>query len=240
MGKYIIPLLIIFVACLILGYCTTGDLVHPIPYTALPTSDPNESIFQINLIMVDVNDLTEDASEVLSVWGIFVNIDKKNSMEIAFKPLYPVPGAAETNGKIDNLFSLDSQNGLSAQFLKYIGDTYNFPWDNYIVLDHRAVTILSDYITSMPADIQTDKPTTTEGEQALVDEQKTLLQDICQSLTEENLAGKPLLNWRKIMPAHFLTDLSERTVLDNWALIIQAKKPTKCKILANQQQSLIK
>jgi len=234
MGKYIIPLLIIFIACLILGYCTTGDLVHPIPPTSHPTPDPNESIFRINLIMVDVNDLTKEKTDLLSVWGIFLNIDKNNNMEIAFKPLYPVPGSADTNGKIDSLFSLDSQNGLSAEFLKYLADTYSFPWDNYIVLDHRAVTILSDYITNMPADIQSDKPTTAAEEAALVDEQETLLQDICQSLTEENLAGKPPLDWRKIIPAHFLTDQSERTLFDNWALIIKAAKPTRCKLLPDQ------
>lgn len=234
MGKYIIPLLIIFVACLILGYCTTGDLIHPIPTTSLATSDPNLSIFRINLIVVDVNDLTKDKTDLLSVWGIFVNIDKNNSMEIAFKPLYPVPGAADTNGEIDSLFSIDSQSGLSAEFLKYVADTYNFPWDNYIVLDHRAVTILSDYITNMPADIQSDKPTTTDEQAALVDEQETLLQDICQSLTEENLAGKQPLDWRKIIPAHFLTDQSERTLFDNWAMIIKAEKPTSCKLLPDQ------
>jgi len=233
MGKYIIPLLIIFIACLILGYCTTGDLVHPIPGTSHPTSDPNQSIFRINLIIVDVNDLTKDTTDLLSVWGIFLNIDKNNAMVMAFKPLYPEPGSPDTNGKIDSLYSLDSQNGLSSEFLKYLADKYNFPWDNYIVLDHRAITILSDYITGMPADIQSDKPTTTENEQALVDEQETLLQDICQSLTQENLAGKPPLDWKKILPAHFLTNQSERTLLDNWALIIKAARPTKCQLLPN-------
>jgi hypothetical protein len=234
MGKYIIPLLIIFIACLILGYCTTGDLVHPNPSTALSTSDPNQSIFRINLIVVDVNDLTKNTTDLLSVWGIFLNIDKNNSMVIAYKPLFPVPGSVDTNGKIDNLYNLDNQNGLSSQFLKYLSDTYNFPWDNYIVLDHRAITILSDYITGMPADIQSDKPTTIEEEQALVDEQKTLLQDICQSLTRENLADKPPLDWKKIIPAHFLTNQPERTLLDNWSLIIKAAKPTKCQLLPNQ------
>ena len=155
-------------------------------------------------------------------------------MEIAYKPLYPVPGAAETNGKIDSLYTLDNQNGLSSEFLKYLADTYNFPWDNYIVLDHRAVAILSDYITGMAADIQPDKPTTTQDEQALVDEQETLIQDICQSLTQEDLAGKPPLNWKKIVPAHFLINQSERTLLDNWALITKAAKPTTCTLLPNQ------
>ncbi len=155
-------------------------------------------------------------------------------MEIAFKPLYPVPDSADINAKINNLYSLDSQNGLSAQFLKYLADRYSFPWDNYIVLDRRAVVILSDYITGMPADIPSDKPSTSEAEQALLDEQKTLLLDICQSLTRENLANKPALDWRKILPAHFFTDQSERTLLDNWTLIIRATKPTKCQLLPNQ------
>ncbi len=234
MGKYVIPLLIIFIACLILGYCTTEGFVPSKPPLSPPASDSNLSIFRINLIMVDVNDLTKDTTDLLSVWGVFLNIDKNNSMEIAFKPLYPVPNSPDTNAKIDNLYSLDNQNGLSAQFLKYLADRYNFPWDNYIVLDRRAVTILSDYITGMPADIQSNKPSTIEEEQALIDEQKTLLLDICQSLTRENLAGKQALDWRKILPAHFLTNQSERTLLDNWTLIIKAAKPTKCQILPNQ------
>jgi hypothetical protein len=184
--------------------------------------------------MVDVNDLTKERTDLLSVWGVFLNIDKNNSLEIAFKPLYPAPGSQDTNAKVDSLYSLDSQNGLSSQMLKYLADKYSFPWDNYIVIDHRAVTILSDYITGMAADIPSDKPATDEEEQALVEEQKTLLLDICQSLTLENLAEKPPLDWRKIVPAHFLTNQSERTLLDNWALIIKAPKPTKCQILPNQ------
>lgn len=234
MGKYIIPLLIIFIACLILGYCTTGDLVNPKPPTLQTAGSPNQSLFRINLIIVDVDDLTKQTPNLLSVWGIFLNIDQNNSMEIAYKPLYPVPGSLDVNGKIDNLFSLDPQNGLSAQFLQYLADTYSFPWDNYIVLDLRAVTILSDWITGMPSDIQSDKPRNVREEQALVNEQETLLLDICQSLTQENLQGKSQLNWQKIIPAHFLTNQSERTLLDNWALIIKSAKPTKCKILPNQ------
>jgi hypothetical protein len=234
MGKYIIPLLIIFVACLILGYCSTGDIVHPPQDTSSPGPDANQSLVRINLIMVDVDDLTHNTTNLFSVWGIFLNIDKNNSMEIAYKALYPVPGSPDINGKIDSLFGLDNQNGLSPQFLQYLADRYNFPWDNYVVLDGRAVTILSDWITGMPADIQSDKPTTADGERDLVDEQETLLQDICQSLTQENLLGKPPLDWNKIIPAHFLTNQDERTLLDNWALIIKAAKPTTCKILPNQ------
>ncbi|MGD0002603.1 MAG: hypothetical protein ABSE06_00055 [Anaerolineaceae bacterium] len=154
-----------------------------------------------------------------------------NSMEIAYKPLFPVPGSPNVNVEIDNLFYLDSQDNLSPQFQQYLAETYSFPWDNYIVLDGRAVIILSDWITGMPAEIQSDKPINAVEEQALIDEQETLLLDICQSLTQENLQDKSPLNWQKVLPAHFLTNQSERTLLDNWALIIKAVKPTKCKIL---------
>jgi len=231
MGKYIIPLLIIFIACLILGYCTTGDLVHSRTDTPQAASNPDQPIFQINLIMVDVDDLTKRSPNLLSVWGVFLKIDKNNSMEIAYKPLYPAPDSPNVNGEIDNLFSLDRTNGLSPQFLQYLADTYSFPWDNYIALDHRAVTILSDWITGIPADIQSDKPSNVDEEQALVNEQGTLLLDICQSLTQESLQGKSPLDWQKILPAHFLTNQSERTLLDNWSLIIKAAKPTRCTII---------
>ncbi len=231
MGKYIIPLLIIFIACLILGYCTTGDLIHPKAATEQTPSNPNQPLFRINLIMVDVDDLTKHTPDLLSVWGIFLNIDMNNSMEIAYKPLYPVPSSPNVNGEIDNLFNLDNQDDLSPQFQQYLAETYSFPWDNYIVLDSRAVIILSDWITGMPAEIQSDKPRNTVEEQALIDEQETLLLDICQSLNQENLQDKSPLNWQKVLPAHFLTNQSERTLLDNWALIIKVEKPTKCKIL---------
>jgi hypothetical protein len=231
MGKYIIPLLIIFIACLILGYCTTGDLIHPKAAIEQTPSNLNQPLFRINLIMVYVDDLTNHTPDLLSVWGVFLNIDMNNSMEIAYKPLFPVPVSPNVNVEIDNLFYLDSQDNLSPQFQQYLAETYSFPWDNYIVLDGRAVIILSDWITGMPAEIQSDKPINAVEEQALIDEQETLLLDICQSLTQENLQDKSPLNWQKVLPAHFLTNQSERTLLDNWALIIKAVKPTKCKIL---------
>ncbi len=234
MGKYIIPLLIIFIACLILGYCTTGDLIHPNATAQQPQVDSNQSKFRINLIMVAVDDLTNQSPTLLSVWGVFVNIDKNDRMEIAFKPLYPAPASPNINTEIDNLFSLESQKDLSQRFLQYLAETYRFPWDNYIVLDHRAVAILSDWITGIPADIQSTKPKNPEEEKNLIAEQETLLLDICQSLTQDSLQGKPPLTWQKVLPAHFLTDQSERTLLNNWALIIKAVKPNKCKILPEQ------
>lgn len=232
MGKYIIPLLIIFIACLILGYCSTGDLIdHPKAAPPETPSGSNQSLFRINLIMVDVDDLTNQSPTLLSVWGVFLNIDKNNSMGIDYMPLYPVPGFPEDNAEIDNLFSLENRKSLSPQFLEYLGKTYRFPWDNYIVLDHRAVVILSDWITGIPADIQSAKPIGPEEEKNLVREQETLLLDICQSLTQENLQGRASLKWQKVIPAHFLTNQSERTLLDNWALIIKSTKPARCKIL---------
>jgi len=231
MGKYIIPLLIIFIACLILGYCTTGDVLHPKTATPQTTLTPGQPIFQINLIVVDVDDLTNHSPNLLSVWGIFLKIDTNNSMDIAYKPLYPTPDSPKINSEIDNLFSLDKKNALSPQFLQYLADTYSFPWDNYIAIDQRAVAILSDWITGIPADIESVKPKNTAEEQTLVEEQGTLLLDICQSLNQDNLAGKSPLNWQKIIPAHFVINQPERVLLDNWSLIIKAAKPTSCNII---------
>jgi hypothetical protein len=233
MGKYIIPLLIIFIACLILGYCTTGDLIPKADARLTPTTS-NQSLFRSNLILVAVDNLAQPTPTLLSVWGVFVNLDKNNSMEIAYKPLYPLPGSLAENEKFDGLFSLESKGGLSAQFQKYLADTYSYPWDNYLVIDRRAVTILSDWITGIPADIQSAKPSNADEEQALVNEQETLLLDICQSLNQESVQGKSPINWQKIIPAHLVTNQSERTFLDNWSLMIKSSKPTKCKILPDQ------
>ncbi len=234
MGKYIIPLLIIFIACLILGYCTTGDLINPKTPAQPPPGSANQSKFRINLIMVAVDDLTNPSPTLLSVWGVFLNIDKNNAMEMAYKPLYPAPDSPNVNAEIDNLFSLENGKDLSQRFLQNLAGTYSFPWDNYIVLDHRAVAILSDWITGIPADIQSVKPASPEEEKGLIREQETLLLDICQSLTQDSSQGKPPFSWQKILPSHFLTNQSEKTLLDNWALIITAAKPNKCKILPGQ------
>ena len=231
MGKYIIPLLIIFIACLILGYCTTGDLVRSKTPTPQPADNSDQPVFQINLIMVDVDDLTKRTPDLLSVWGVFLQIDQNNSMEIAYKPLYPVPDSPNINADIENLFSVDKKNGLSPQFLQYLADKYSFPWDNYIAIDYRAITILSDWITGIPADIQTDKPQNTEEQQNLVEEQGTLLLDICQSLPQEGLQNQTSLNWKKLIPVHFLTNQPEKTLLDNWLKITKAAKPSRCNII---------
>ncbi len=71
MGKYVIPLLILFIACLILGYCTTSGIPNSKPPSGPPINDPDQSKFRINLIMVDVKDLTKDTTDLLSVWGVF-------------------------------------------------------------------------------------------------------------------------------------------------------------------------
>jgi hypothetical protein len=233
MGKYIIPLLIIFFACLILGYLTTGDLL-PKEKPQQTLTNSNQSIFRINLIVVVVDDLIKPRPNPISVWGIFINIDKNQFMEVAYILLYPVSGSLTENGRIENLFSIESNRSLSTNLLKYLAETYSFPWDSYVILDRIAITFLSDSITGIPANFSENKPSISEDEQVWVGEQETLLQDICQSLNEDDFQGKPPLDWKTIMPEHFLTNQPVQTLLANWEMIIKTQKPGKCKLLTNQ------
>jgi hypothetical protein len=229
MGKYVFPFLILFILCLIVGYCSANQFL-PDKISSTHATQTRVSNLHVNLIIIHVDDLKDNTPTLIAVWGIFLDVSNDKVMTMAFKPLYPIPTSDDLNQEFKDRFSLDSMNVPSPEFLQDLAKIYNFPWDNYLVIDNNAVLVLSDWITGIPYSLQPSAAASKEESQILIDEQQTLL-DICQSLNAENLQQKPKFNWQKLIPKHIITNLSNLSFMDNWNKIISSIKPSQCEIL---------
>jgi hypothetical protein len=230
MGKYVFPFLILFILCLIVGYCSANQFL-PDKISSTHATQTRVSNLHVNLIIIHVDDLKDNTPTLIAVWGIFLDVSNDKVMTMAFKPLYPIPTSDDLNQEFKDRFSLDSMNVPSPEFLQDLAKIYNFPWDNYLVIDNNAVLVLSDWITGIPYSLQPSAAASKEESQTLIDEQQTLLLDICQSLNAENLQQKPKFNWQKLIPKHIITNLSNLSFMDNWNKIISSIKPSQCEIL---------
>lgn len=233
MGKYVFPFLILFILCLIVGYCTANEYL-PNMISSAHATQTRVSTLHVNLIIINVDNLKDNAPTLLAVWGIFLDVSNDKVMGMAFKPLYPIPTSDNLNQEFQDRFSLDPKKAPSPEFLQDLTKIYNFPWDNYLVLDNNAILVLSDWITGIPYSFQPTAAISKEEAKTLIDEQQTLLLDICQSLNAENLQQKPIFNWVKVMPKHIITDLPNQIFIDNWNQIVGSKKPSHCEILNDQ------
>jgi len=233
MGKYVFPFLILFILCLIVGYCAANQFL-PEKISSAHSTQTRVSTLHVNLIIINVDNLKNDAPTLSAVWGIFLDVSNDKVMRMAFKPLYPIPTSDDLNKEFQDRFRLDPKKVPSPEFLQDLSKTYNFPWDNYIVVDNNAILVLSDWITGIPYTLQPTAAGNKEGAKTLIDEQQTLLLDICQSLNADNLQQKPKFNWQKLIPKHIITDLSNQSFMDNWNQIVSSKKPSQCEILHDQ------
>jgi hypothetical protein len=231
MSKYIIPLLIIFIACLALGFFAAGK-IQPSP-SSTPTINVPDQIFHQNLIIIQVDDLKTANPKLFSVWGIFIDIYQDNSLEMAYMPLYPIPESPALEEEIISSFTLNANRDVSPKFLQSLKNNYNYLWDNYIILDQRALRILSDWITGIPSDPSTILPLDASGKHVLINDQENLLRDICQSMQSEILGKKVPFNWKKIYPNNFQTNQVESILFQNWEKIISVKTISQCKSLQN-------
>ena len=233
MGKYVFPFLILFILCLIVGYCSANQFL-PERISSAHATPTRVSNLHINLIIIHVNDLKDKTPTLISVWGVFLDVSNEKVMTMAFKPLYPIPTSDDLNQEFKDRFNMDSKKVPSPEFLQDLAKTYNFPWDNFLVIDNNAIKVLSDWITGIPYSLQPTAAASKEEAQILIDEQQTLILDICQSLNAENLQQKPKFNWQNLVPKHIITNLSNQNFMDHWNQIIASKNPSQCEILNEQ------
>jgi hypothetical protein len=233
MGKYVFPFLILFILCLIVGYCSANQFL-PDNIANVHSTQTKVSNLHANLIIINVDSLKDNAPALISVWGVFLDVSNDKKLSMTFKPLYPIAPSDDLNQEFKDRFDLDSQKVPSTEFLQDLAKIYNFPWDYYLVIDNNAIMVLSDWITGIPYTEQPTPAVNREEAQALIVEQQTLLLDICQSLNAENLLQKSHFSWDKLLSKHISTDLSNRNFIDYWNKVISSNKPSQCDILNDQ------
>lgn len=230
MLKKIILLFIVFLLCLITGYCTYES---PLISNRLspPKPTPTAELMQNNYLVIHVDDISKAAPDLLSVWAIFASFPDKAAPGVIVKPLYPNPDPSQSPVDWKNKFELSSQKELAQDFQKEINRAYQITWNSTIVLDHYAVMVLSNFLTGIPANPSPTLPYTQDTASMQLQEEQMIWNGICQSLGDQTLREKADFDLQLLRPDHFLMTNSWDDAKQDWADLTGEGRAPICEVL---------
>lgn len=162
------------------------------------SSEPIPLTQQLNILIVEVNDLSTPQPGLISAWGMFISLSKQPS--IIFQILTPVNGDEAQSQLTDN-FVLNPGKVPSSGFMDKTLSANHLtePWNAYILVDHEGLQKFSDW----------SKIT---GDQTL----ETFLPELCYQMENSDSIPKITSHWGEVIPHHFKTNLGFETAVIIW------------------------
>lgn len=188
-------------------------------------------IQQRNFLLLYVDDLTKPNPELVSVWALFTVLSDPPYLTI--KALYPNPSDSKQERSLDGLFSISPQGKPTEKFINKL-NTFDFHWDNYILLDNHAVMFLYEWCLNNHEHINNHSlPKAHDMKSPLLKDEIVLFEIICDQLP---FNGKKVIKpeWNKLIPEHMLTDLLFDTTVIYWNNLSSTNHPPYCEIITKQ------
>ncbi|MHB0923235.1 MAG: hypothetical protein ACYC3H_04650 [Bellilinea sp.] len=221
MRKFVIFLtILVFLACLGFGLYTSykpeltkkqaeGDnsaqMVTPV------------SQFQNNYLVIHVDDLTADAPQLISVWGLIAYFPEP---KLIFQALYPL--ATATNADIQSRYALSSQKVPDPVFLRTLEQVNQITWDNYILLDNLAFDQLGLFVYGGGLSIESvTNPLPAE---------QSYMQTLCDTFSIQGRNFLEGFQWKEIIPDHFRSNVSMDFGLVNIDRLLSPGLQVRCEI----------
>jgi hypothetical protein len=114
MPKY---MLAFFVGIFLLGGGLGFGVAKEIRVLTSPKPKPFTPANQVNIILVRLSDQSQEHSQLISVWGLFIS--RTEFPSLIMKRIYPEVGTAQSD-KIGKAFSLNSDHQPSVEFMDAI------------------------------------------------------------------------------------------------------------------------
>ncbi len=228
MAKKIVLLLIVFLVCLVAGYCTYESPV--ISSRLEPTATSILFSRQQNYLVFHLDQFRQTSPQLLSVWAINISYPGEGSPSVSVNALFPTtPSGRTAVNWVDN-FKLSAKFEPSPEILRDINQAYGVDWNGYIILDHYAVMVLSNYLTGIPANPNTADPLDAEAARLLLQEENMIWSGICQSIDDHALQAKEPFDWSLLIPDHYRMSMPMEDADRDWAEITRGGKNTSCEV----------
>lgn len=223
MRKFVIFLtILVFLACLGFGLYTsykpeinkkvvegdTSPLVTPV------------SQFQNNYLIIHVDDLTSDAPQLVSVWGLIAYFPEP---KLIFQALYPLETA--TNADIQSRYSLSNQKVPSPSFLKTLEQVNQITWDNYVLMDNLAFDRLGQFVYGSGLNI--------DASGSPLPAEQAYMQTLCDTFSYQGRDFLEGFSWKEIIPDHFRSNVSMDYGLVNLDRLLSPGLQVRCEIFGN-------
>jgi len=177
------------------------------------SSEPIPLTQQLNILIVEVNDLSIPNPVLISAWGMFFSRSKQQP-SIIFQILTPDKGD-EAQSQLANNFELKPGKIPSSGFMdKTLSANHlSKPWDAYILVDHEGLQKFSDW-SGMSSN------------QTL----ETFLPELCYQMENSDSIPEITFHWGEIIPNHLKTNLSFETAVMIWDTAFHSPKKIFCDV----------
>ena len=128
MPKYILAF---FVGIFLLGGGLGFGVAKEIRVFTIRDPRPVTPANQVNIILVRLNDQSQENSQLISVWGLFIS--RTEFPSLIMKRIYPEPGSVESD-ELGKAFSMKSDHQPSEEFMGAIHDL-ELPWASIMLVD---------------------------------------------------------------------------------------------------------
>lgn len=229
----LILILLLFAACAVGGYLAASKInVGGSNANDSQTLSTALAASQQNFLLVRVDDLSSDSPQLIEAWAVFTAYS--DPPQIMFMPLYPTYDG-QKNKTLETAFGIGSNGMLTSRLRETISKQYNFSLNGQIVIDSTGFEGLAGWLGISGLQVSSIPPSSEEDVHTTLLASQYFLQNVCaqlqggQAMTQFNN-----IQWSRLLPAHFQTDLSFEHLMASWDRILHGSAPQQCTVLSNE------
>ncbi|NMB54207.1 MAG: hypothetical protein GYA15_05850 [Leptolinea sp.] len=207
---------LVFILTLGVGYWLGENLVIKHSTISSLSVSPIDTSSARVITLLEVNDLTQDKPELLSIWNI--HLTPGDSPRLGFTPVAAISLPDDPNHALLDQFNLDENRSLSMNFMRSLSKN-KVKSDGYIILDQTAIIAFVNWLSGK----DTQEPIGLQNHS--MSEYGLVLRSMCQSLTGFSESAHSEFPWSKFASTHFLTSLSFENVMANLSFITSTSAP---------------
>jgi len=226
-----IVLVIIFIACVALGFVVMNQVygpdASPLGIQSASTQSANlVALEQINYLVIQVDNLESDSPELVSVWLAFIYTG--NQPQLILLPLLPTANSSQA-ATITQDFSLTSNKDVTGVFIKNIQSTFDIEFEGYFLLDNAGLTAIGQWLTGSDMGFLQHSASQDSSVLDVLQPSKDYLSQVCKSIRSNGSESGSQIRWAQLIPAHFRTTVSFDNLMRLWDTISSSKK-IRCEI----------
>lgn len=232
MKKFSIVLIaIIFIACLVLGFMVMSQVYGPgaSPFTLQSASTESANLISLeqkNYLIVQVDDLSASAPQLVSVWLAFLYTGTPPHLMLL--PLFPSDNTGRATA-LQQDFALTSTREVPPSFIKSIQSQYDVELIGYLLVDNSSIQTLGQWITGENLPFY-DKVGNNGSIADSLQPSKDFLAQVCRSIRSNGLDSADQIRWSQIIPDHFNTGITFPELMSTWDAIGSTNR-LRCEIV---------
>lgn len=174
---------------------------------------------QQNILLIHIDQLEKNQPKLISVWGLILYFPEP---KIILQPVYPSPIGPESFPL--SAFKITTDKTLNPRFIQQVSLQTQMAWDNYILMDHQALSFFAAELTSdevfSPSDL-------TDGVIAV---ERIYLSRLCEQFVALEHTAFQKIHWDHIIPDHWRSNLPFDEAILNWEKLTSPQSPIKCEV----------